>query len=270
MSTSAERPFGDLYTTADYNFLAAMNDKVGWKRTPQEDAETKKILKLSQRMEQYLSPEDKSGENEEVLGEVKRLGVEIAFIRKHESENIFILDIDPIRFSLVQGERRTRLIFQPRPDNRLDPHFLYGLFLVDLPKAFYGEGRDAPSPEVIRESSTFTLIDIKRNVSELRMEVPQEREEFEKILENPNDVLGVKMSCEGLGASHTLIYPNPQTAKDKFIQFSFPSRQAITPETIDVLLGIQRDGFRLAPDNKTFSSAFSGAVNCVREAYRIK
>ncbi len=270
MSSLPEKPFGPIYTQADYNFLAAMNDKIGWKGTPQEE-ETKNNLKIDQRLDSYLTVDGSKNELDSILNEIKeKQGVDVRYIRKNELDNIFALAVNPIRFTMVQGERRTRVLFEPRTDNRFDPYFLFGLFLVDLPKALYGESRDAPSPGIVREATTFTVVDIDGRVRELSMEVPNQKVAFEKALENPDDVVGIKMSCDGIGVSHSLIYPNPKIAKDSPVQFSFPSRHAITPEAMDVLLGIHRDGFRLAPGNKTFSHAFAGAVNSIREQFRIR
>lgn len=271
MSKSAERPFGDLYTVADYNFLAAMNDKVGWKRTSEEEAETTSLLKIAQRLESYLTIEDKNREYENILNAIReQQGVDVRYVSKKESDNLFALAVNPITLAMVQGERRTRVMFEPRVDVRFDPHFLFGLFLVDLPKALYGDSRDAPSAETIREGTTFTIVDTNRRVRELSLEVPHQKETFEKVLENPDDIAGIKMSCDGLGVSHSLIYPNPKIAQSNPVQFSFPSMRPITPEAMDVLLGIHKEGYRVAPGNKTFAHAFAGAVNSIREQFRVK
>ncbi len=268
MAFESEKPFGNLYTASDYNFFAAMNDKIKMRRTPAEDAETSFALR-----EIYADiSSDNNSKMARLINQIEREdGLEVKFSEGESVDRLFVLTQVPIEFAVIQGQRRTRVLFQPNPYMRYDPYYFYDLFFDQIPKALYGTGRDAPTQEHIRESTIAAVL--KKGIEEpfqFDLQRPSEKEEFEKIMDNQGEVDSVKLICDGLGVSYSVILPNPKNPNNDYVHFSFPSMIPLPQDAVGLLLNIHSDGWKLNGENKGYSKSFTSAINKIREELRTR
>lgn len=268
MTSKAEGPFGDLYTQSDYKFLAAMNDKAGWKQTPQEQSETSVILRQTYA---DISKED-NYRYERLIDKIEREdGVEVKHSSIEKQDRFFILESDPIDFfAVAQRERRTMIIFPPDLNMRYNSYYFYGLFFDEIPNALYGSGRDAPTSSYIRESTIVSTLGRNKQTESFDLQRFSEKEEFEEKMRNLDEIDSVRFVCDGQGVSYSLTLPNPQFAGNKCVQFSFPSRMPLADDVISLFLDIHKDGWKLNGDTIDSSRSFASAINRIREELRIR
>lgn len=262
---SEERPFGKLYTEADYSFFRDRNLDMDRSRTPEEEIITEEHIR---EIFERISKAEKE-HYEALIEKITNRGIDVKRARGSDTDKLFVLTSNPIDLSVVQHERRTRILFQPDPNMGFDPFHFYDLFLVKLPKSIYGTGKDAPSPTHIRNSTEITVSTVSQKTKQFNLRTPFAAYDFEGTMENPEEISGVLLQCSGEGVSYTLILPNPQKS-DKYIQFTFPSMYPLKPGTVDLLLGLHRDGQKLSRDNKSYAEAFADSINFIREDLRVK
>ncbi len=262
---SEERPFGNLYTAADYVFFRDRNLDMDRSRTPAEEiiteAHIKGIFERISEAEQELYAE--------LIRKITGRGIEVKHSRRSDSDKLFVLTADPITLSVVQHERRTKIIFPPDPDMRYDPFYFYGLFFTDLPTSIYGTGKNSPSPAHIRNSTEITISPVSKKTRKFDLKDNASIEEFEEAMENPEEISSVLLQCSGEGVSYTLILPNPKNS-GKYAQFSFPSACSLRSETVNLLLKIHRDGGKLNDRNRSYAEALADSINYIREDLRVR
>lgn len=262
---SQEKPFGNLYTEADYMFLRDRNLDMDRSRTPEEEIITREhIGEIFERISK--AEQDRY---EALIEKITNRGIDVKRARGSDTDKLFVLTSNPIDLSVIQHERRTRILFQPDPNMEFDPFYFYNLFLVELPKSIYGTGKDAPSTTHIRNSTQITVSTVSKKTKQFNLRTPSAAYNFEEAMESPEKISGVLLQCSGEGISYTLILPNPKKS-DKYIQFTFPSMYSLKPATVDLLLGLHRDGQILNSDNKSYAEAFADSINFIREDLRVK
>ena len=262
---SEERPFGNGYTEADYIFFRDRNLDMGRARTEEEEIITEEHIKGT--FEKVSKAEEER--YEVLIRKITERGIDVKRSGSSDPDKLFVLTAAPIELSVVQHERRTRIVFPPDPNMRFDPFYFYQLFLAELPKSIYGTGKDAPSSLHIRNSTEITVSTVSKKEEEFDLRTPLAADEFEETMENPEKIKSVVMQCDGEGVSYTLILPNPKNS-DKYVQFTFPSMYPIKSETVDLLFTIHKDGQKINGDNKSYAQAFADSINLIREDLRVR
>lgn len=262
---SEERPFGNLYTAADYIFFRNRNLDMDRSRTPAEEIITREHIK--EIFERISKAEEER--YEALIEKITNRGIDVKRARGSDTGKLFVLTSNPIDLSVVQHERRTRILFQPDSNMVYDPFYFYGLFLTDLPISIYGTGKDSPSLEHIRNSTEITVTTVSKKSNEFSLRTPSATGEFEEAMENPEKVSSVLLQCSGDGVSYSLILPNPKNS-GKYIQFIFPSMYPIKSGTVDLLLGLHKNGQKLNSGNKSYAQAFADSINFIREDLRVR
>jgi hypothetical protein len=155
MALESERPFGDLYTPDDYIFLRNRNLDMHRTRTPDEEALTSVLLR-----EIFTAiSQERENEYSKLINKIEREdGIDVKVSSGRSPDKLFVLSSTPIDFAVDQGERRTKVIFQPDSRMRYDPYYFYDLFFDEIPRALYGKGKDAPTPSHIRESTIVSVV----------------------------------------------------------------------------------------------------------------
>ncbi len=264
MASIQENPFTS-YPQSDINFLAAMNDLITRPITPEEKAGAREIFRGFRQLETLKE----TRRYEDLLHKIKERGVEARAMRKDKEDKLFVLTAEPIDLLVIQKLRRTSILFLGDRLMRYDPYFFYELFLVDLPKSIYGDGKDMPSTEHIRNSTIVSVATKYDYTSKYNLNTPSSRKQFEDVMDSPERIKTVRFVCDGEGVSFSLSLPNPES-NDKYVEFSFPSNKTIVPQTLDLLLGIHKNGKKISPANKSFAVAFADSINYIREELRVR
>ena len=209
---SKERHFGNLYTEADYIFFRDRNLDMDRSRTPEEEIITKAHIEgIFERVSKT--------EEERYAELIKRIidrGIDVKHSRSSDPDKVFVLTSDPIELSVVQHERRTRILFPPDPNMRYDSFYFYTFFLAQLPDAIYRTRRDSPSSLHIRNSTEITVFTVSKKEKKFNLRTPLAADEFEETMENPEKVSSVLLQCSGDGVSYALILPNPKNS-DRYV-----------------------------------------------------
>jgi hypothetical protein len=267
MALESKRPFGNLYTLDDYTFLRNRNLDMGRTRTPEEDALTSVLLR---QIYTEISMENEN-EHSRLIKEIERKdGIEVKVSSGRIPNKLFVLSAAPIDFAVDQGERRTSVIFQPDSRIRYDPYYFYDLFFDEIPAALYGRGKDAPTISHIKESTLVSVVTKDKSERPFDLQKASEKQEFEKIMENPDRINYVKFTCDGEGISYSLVLPNPEFSDGKYVQFSFPSKIPITEDILSLFLRMHKDGWKLDEGNESYTKSFASAINRIREDLRVK
>ncbi|HYM64902.1 MAG TPA: hypothetical protein VES68_00230 [Candidatus Sulfotelmatobacter sp.] len=267
MVSESDKPFGNLYTSEDYEFLFHRN--LDMERTPTQ------LERIATSVFVRQLKSDIAREPEEALNALKNEieeidGLEVHISAGESKDRLFVLTAPPINFGVFQGERRTKIVFQPDLQMRYYPHYFYGLFFDDLPKALYGTGKDAPTASKIRESTIVSVNSRNLDRKDYDLQRLSEKEEFEDRMISSEDIRSVKFTCDGGGVSYSLALPNPKMDANSYIQFSYPSMRPITQDTVDVLLGVHKEGGSLNGDNKSYAKSFASAINRISDKLRVR
>lgn len=268
MPSNKEKPLGS-YPNTDYNFFAAMNDKISREKTPGEIELTSFVFK-----EAYSQMAKESEDRlDSLISKITAKGVDVkkASRQQKDSEDVFVLEANPIDLSIVQGERRTTIMFLPDLKMKYEPKDLYELFFKKIPTSMYGNGPHAPKPQDIKNETNVNVTLSKENRKTYKLGTPSGKEGFEQLMKEPEEVLWVVMEIStDRGVSYKINLPNPQRVQDRYLQFSFPSRDVFQDKTMDVLLKLHRDYEKLNGDNSSYSSSFAASVNLIREQLRVR
>lgn len=262
---SEERPFGRLYTEADYRFFRERNLDMDRSRTPEEEITTEQHIRgIDERF--FKAEEERS---EALIEKITNRGIEVRRARSSDPDKLFVLTSDPIDLCVVQQKSRTTILFQPDPNMEFDPFYFYNLFLVELPKSIYGTGEYTPPPTHIANSTEITVSTVSKKTKKFNLRTPSAADDFEEIMEEPEKINAVLLQCIGEGVAYSLILPNPKKS-DKYVQFAFPSMYSLKSGTVDLLFRLHKDGQKLNSNNKSYAEAFTDSINFIREDLRVK
>ncbi len=263
-----EHPLGFNYSKGDINFLAAMNDKF------QRPIETSEVHIREQIYKDYKEAEKLNRVSPAVIEEIIRMGIHVRRISIEENSNtVFSLSYPPISLRVSQGERRTVLNFLSTRDRSYYLEDIYSLFFDKLPNSMQEKGPDTPTQEFLINNTTIdiaTRSGIYKRKFELRKS--SKKEEFERFFEeDQRDIVWLNMNVESdRGVSYRLILPNPISDIDIATQYSFPSRNVLTKETMGVLLSLHKDADAMEIAKDQYATTYSDAINVIRQRLRVK
>lgn len=238
-----EKPFGDysILTPGNLDWLAGLNESFG-----------------------------KSRDLKAVQQEIGELNITFEDL----GDNAFFLSNGDVGFEVRQIEDRISIAFLPRKDLSLKPQDLYKLFFEELPRAVYADlGFGCPLPDLIKNSTVVTIKTSPFKEKTKQLWNPTDKEFVDDYLrDRRNTLISVKMSIEAQDiVPFSISMPNPNQDREKDdVKYSFALRDALTPQTMGILLGFQKNGANLNGEEDAYAQAYARGINLLREALRIK